>query len=119
MNDEKELLGLEEEFWRGGADFYRTNVTDEALMVFAEPVGVLDKAQAVESIASAPRWSDVRFEGAKVVRLSNDAALLTYKATARRDGDAAPYVTLASSVYVVRAGGRKLAFHQQTPTSAS
>jgi hypothetical protein len=111
------LVRLEEQFWKGDADFYRRNLTDDSLMVLPEPVGVLTKDGTVESIGQGARWSDVRFEDVRVMTLDDDTALLTYAATARRDAGGEPYSTLASSAYVRAPDGWKLAFHQQTPRS--
>jgi hypothetical protein len=115
MNLQGHLMNLEEEFWKGDADFYRRNLVDDALMVFAEPVGVLTKDRTVETIAGAPRWVEVHLREPAVVRLAEDAAMVTYKAEARREGDDAPYSALAGSAYVRRGDSWKLAFHQQTP----
>ena len=116
MNIAGDLIALEEQFWKGDADFYRQRLTPEALMVFPDPIGVLGKEETVASISQAPRWRDVEFTEVRVVTLATDAALLVYRATARRAGDAR-YVTRASSVYVREEGAWNLAFHQQTPAT--
>jgi hypothetical protein len=112
------LLAREEEAWRAlaagtGADFYRRNLTDDALMVF--PFGVLDRAATIAAIEAAPPWAWFRIDEPKVVRLAADAALLTYRATAQRTGQA-PYTAWMTTVFVQRDGTWKTAFHQQTPT---
>ena len=112
---DQDLLNLERQFWKGDADFYRRNLTDRAVMVFPEPAGVLTRDKILETIASSRRWADVRIDDARVVVLIRETALLTYKATARREGDEKDYVALVSSVYVKRDGAWKLAFHQHTP----
>ena len=116
MNIAGDLIALEEQFWKGDADFYRQRLTAEALMVFPDPVGVLGKEETVASISQAPRWRDVEFTEVRAVMLATDAALLVYRATARR-AEHATYVTRASSVYVRQDGAWKLAFHQQTPAT--
>jgi hypothetical protein len=78
-----ELLRLEEAFWKGDADFYKQRLADDSRMVFAQ-VGPLTKQQAVESIASAPRWSAVRMEDAQLLPLTTDVAALVYRAHALR-----------------------------------
>jgi hypothetical protein len=117
MNIAGELIALEEQFWKGDADFYRQRLTAEALMVFLDPIGVLGKEETVASIAHAPRWRDVEFTEVKAVMLATDAALLVYRATARRAGQGT-YVTQASSVYVPQDGAWRLAFHQQDAGNA-
>ena len=114
MARDDDLLTLEREFWKGDADFYRRHLSDHAVMVFPEPVGVLTRDQVLAALGSAPRWADVRIDDPRVVGLTGETAILTYKATARREGDAAPYVALVSSVYVNGDGRWLLAFHQHT-----
>jgi hypothetical protein len=116
MNIAGDLIALEEQFWKGDADFYRQRLTAEALTVFPDPVGVLGKEETVASIVQAPRWRDVEFTEVRAVMLATDAALLVYRATARRAGQVT-YVTRASSVYVRQNGAWTLAFHQQTPAT--
>jgi hypothetical protein len=110
-----ELLKLERQFWMGDADFYERNLTDKAVMVFPEPAGVLTREKILETIRSSPRWADVRIDEPRVVELTAETALVTYKAAARRDGDEKDYVALVSSVYVNSDGAWKLAFHHHTP----
>ena len=38
MNITGDLIALEEQFWKGDADFYRQRLTAEALMVFPDPL---------------------------------------------------------------------------------
>lgn len=108
------VLDLEERFWRGDDAFYDDHLTDDAVMVFAEPIGVLSRAETIQSIADSQRWTDVQFEELRVTELADDVVVLTYHATAVR-GDEPPYATLASSVYVADGTSWRLAHHQQTP----
>lgn len=108
------FLDVEERFWKGDASYYRGRLTEDALMVFGGPVGTLTRERTVETIAAAPRWIEVRMSEPRLIRLSEDAVLLTYRAAARREGDDEPYHAHASSVYVRRNGDWRLAFHQQT-----
>jgi predicted enzyme related to lactoylglutathione lyase len=45
MNIAGDLVALEEQFWKGDADFYRQRLTAEALMVFPDPVKKADFSQ--------------------------------------------------------------------------
>lgn len=83
-------------------------------MVF--PFGVLDRAQTIAAIEAAPPWSSFRIDEPNAVRLDDDAALLTYRATAQRSGQA-PYMAYMTTVVVRRDGTWKTAFHQQTPAN--
>jgi hypothetical protein len=115
---EQAVLTLEEEGWRAlssdaGADYYRTHLTDDALMVF--PFGVLTREQSIEAIEAAPPWASYRIDEPRVVLLTEDSALVTYRATARREGDPTGYRAWITSVFVNRDGTWKLALHQQSP----
>ncbi len=109
------LFGMEEKFWTEGADYYRRNLAHAAIMVFPDPAGVLVKDDIADSLEGAARWSDVALEEHRLLELNDAAAVVTYKATARRPDAAKPYVARASSTYVRDGGDWKLAFHQQTP----
>ena len=109
------LFALEEQFWLKSADYYQRNLADAALMVFPDPAGVQVKDEILSSLAGASRWTDVALEEHRVIELSNGAAVVTYKATARRAGEPKPYRARASSAYVHDGRHWKLAFHQQTP----
>src|SRR5918992_5163100 len=95
MNIAGDLIALEEQFWKGDADFYRQRLTADALMVFPDPVGVPGKEETVASISQAPRLRDVEFTEVRAVMLATDAALLVSRATARR-AEHATYVTRAA-----------------------
>jgi hypothetical protein len=112
---EQHLLGIEQQFWKGDVEFYLEMLTPEALMVFPRPVGVMTTAETIQSVGTSQRWLEVAFEDARVVRLGDDVALVTYTARAMAAGASSSFTTLASSVYVVRDGSWKLTFHQQTP----
>ena len=49
MNIAGDLIALEEQFWKGDADFYRQRLTAEALMVFPDPVGGLAKRRPLRA----------------------------------------------------------------------
>jgi hypothetical protein len=111
---EDHLLRIEQKFWTQGPKFFDRNLAYAAIMVFPEPVGVLPRERILASLGRQERWTEVLFEDHRLLELSDRAALLTYKATARR-GEGEPYVVHASSAYVRDGGSWKLAFHQQTP----
>jgi uncharacterized protein YchJ len=112
---EDHLFSLEEKFWTEGADYYRRNLAYAAIMVFPDPAGVLVKDEIASSLERKSRWSRVALEEHRLLELSDTAAVVTYKATAKRAEGGEPYVARASSAYVRDGAGWKLAFHQQTP----
>jgi hypothetical protein len=118
MELDKQLMGIERKLWSNDAVFYRNNLIEESLLVFSE-TGVITRDVAVDAIlaenAEGRRWAEVQFDEVRRLRLADDAALLTYKVTARWEHEESKYSALASSVYIKRDGVWKLAFHQQTP----
>jgi hypothetical protein len=111
---EDQLFSLEERFWTEGPDYYRRHLAYAAIMVFPDPAGVLVKDEIAPSLERKDRWSQVTLEEHRLLELSDRAAVVTYKATAKRP-DGQPYVARASSAYVRDGAAWKLAFHQQTP----
>lgn len=107
------LLEREEELWKGRGDVYRDRLTDDALVLV--PGAVLTKDETVAAIEASPRWVSVDIDDARTVELAEDGVIVTYRATARRDGDGDPYSAVVASAYVWRDGDWRLAFHQQTP----
>lgn len=111
---------LEEEGWQAlsatpeqAARFY-DRVLDEAVVMLL-PGGLVldDRATIIRSMSGQP-WSSYQLEDLRALRPAPDTAVVTYGVTADRAG-AATYSALVSSVYVRRADGWKLVFHQQTP----
>ena len=114
------LVLREEQGWQAlsqgtGAEFYQRNLANDALMVF--PFGVLTREQSIEAITAAPPWASFCIEDPRVVVLTDDSAILTYRATAQRAGQEL-YLALTTTVFVKHEGTWKTAFHQQTPVSA-
>src|SRR5918993_4663426 len=118
MDLEHELLAIERLLWTNDAAIYESSLVEDAVLVFAE-TGVIRREPALAAIrqenADGRRWAEVQFDDVLTLRLAQDAALLTYRATARWAHASLRIAVLASSVYVKRDGRWKLAFHQQTP----
>ena len=110
---ESELWQLERDFWTGREEHNRLLLASEVAMIF--PGMVLDRQGTIEPIAAPPRWREADFDQQRTLALSNDVVALHYRATARREGDAAPYTAHVASVYVRRDDKWRLALHQQTP----
>ena len=118
MTLEEQLIDIERRLWTNDAAFYKRNLVEDALLVFAE-TGVIGRDTAVDAIltenAQGRRWAEVEFDELRSLQLAADVILLTYRAAARWEHDQAKHSALASSVYIKRGGAWKLAFHQQTP----
>jgi uncharacterized protein (TIGR02246 family) len=112
-----ELEALERRGWvalsgSDGAEFYDGLMADDGLMVF--PGLVLDKASTIRAIEAAGPWSSFELSDLRVVEATPDSAVVAYRATAERPGEA--YHALMTSVYARREGQWRLVLHQQTPT---
>lgn len=113
----EELEALERRGWEAlsgadGAAYYANVMADDGLMVF--PGILLDRAQSLRAIAGAPPWASFDLEDVRIVEAGPDGAIVTYRATAQREGEA-PYRAWMSSVYARRGGSWRLVLHQQSP----
>lgn len=113
------LIELETQGWEAlsksreaAQEFYRSLLTDDAIMVFPGGILLRGKDEILESIGSQP-WKSFQFEEIQTISLAENAGAVIYKVTARREGSAT-YIALISSLYVLRDGDWKLALHQQT-----
>ena len=122
MELEKQLLDIERKLWTNDAVFYEKSFVDAALLVFPE-TGVITRDVAVAAIrtenAEGRKWAEVEFKDVRVVRLTDDSAVLTYKVAARWEHEDSSSTALATSVYVRRKGEWRVGFHQQTPLVAA
>jgi hypothetical protein len=82
-------------------------------MLFPSGMLIDGKEKILESLAAQP-WKSFQIEEPQVVSLSENAGVLVYRVTARREGSD-PYVARISSTYVLNDGTWKLVLHQQTP----
>jgi hypothetical protein len=111
------ILALERAGWEalsgsGGADFYDRLMAKAAVMVFTS--GVMQRDEALETIRGATPWQSYRLDDEQVARPSEDIAVVTYHATAKRP-NAPEYRAWMASVYVRDAEQWLLAVHQQSP----
>ena len=113
MSLEEDLLAIETELWTGGPEAYRKH-TDDGM-----PRGV--RRDGRDDVARGDRQDRGKgpLEGREDAGEGPEQALRTrsvvisYECTAtRKDGQ--PHHAFVSSGYAHRAGGWKLAFHQQT-----
>ena len=114
MEDER-IWSFEESLWTADAEHYRESIDAECLMVLPTPPYVMSGSQAVEAVASTPRWSKVELSEQQVARPQEGLIVIAYQARAERDG-APPYEAHCTSTYR-RLGHEdwKVVQHQQTP----
>ena len=109
-----EFWEVERSLWLGGGEAFRTWVSPDCVMVFPEPAGILTGPAVFEGSPPRRAGSGSDFADALVRRCGSEAAVLAYRAEARR-ADGAPHRALCSSSYVQQAGEWWLMQHQQTP----
>ena len=114
MDDER-VWGFEHSLWVGDAEHYRALIDDECLMVLPAAPFLLGGQQAVDAVASTPRWAKAELSERRVSRPQEGLIVIAYKANAEREG-VSPYEAHCTSTY------RRLAHdewrviqHQQTP----
>jgi len=108
------LLQIERALGGGTGDTYRQHLTDDAVVVV--PGAAITREQCAYAIDATPGWDEFDITDERVVELTPDSALLTYRWSSRRGDET--YDALMSSVYVKQPSGEwKLALHQQTPVS--
>ena len=117
MTTGTDLVGLERQGWQAlsdghGGDYYRLNLAEDAVMAF--PFGVMGRDDAIAAMEQAPPWATFELVDPRVVELTENSAVVVYRANARRTGQE-PYSAVISSTFVRRGGRWLLAFHQQSP----
>ena len=119
MADTHDLLDLERAGWRslsaGGeaaVAFYGEVLAAQVLMMLPGGLVISDREEAIRSMSGAG-WDAFDLSDERVHPLTDDCAVVTYRATARRGGD--EYRALFTSTYVFDGSGWRLAVHQQTP----
>ena len=109
-----ELLRIERALGGGSGDAYREHLTGDAVVVV--PGAAIDREQTAFAIDATPGWDEFEITNDRVVQLTDESALITYRWSSRRGEET--YEALMSSVYVKQPDGSwKLALHQQTPAS--
>ncbi|WP_375420055.1 DUF4440 domain-containing protein [uncultured Sphingomonas sp.] len=115
--DDDRVWTFEESLWTADAEHYRNSIDAECLMVLPTPPYVLSGEQAVEAVASTPRWSTVEMSDKRVARPEEGMIVVAYQVKASRDGE--EYEAHCTSTY--RRRGHEdwqVVQHQQTPPLA-
>jgi hypothetical protein len=116
MSSLRELLTLEEEFWRaaGSRDAYAEHLAEDAVHVFPGWGATTDNERVLQAVEAVEPWESFSLDDPRLVELGAGAAALVYTAHARRAGQD-EYVAAMTSVYRRVGDGWKLVIHQQTP----
>ena len=110
-----EVLAIEKGFWTEADNppYFREHVADDGLMVI-EPMGFVEKQQAVEMTADKP-WDEVEMLDVKVRQVTPDCVIVAYHGRGLRGGDAKPYQGSIASTYVRQDGHWRLALTAHQP----
>jgi len=110
-----EVLALEQGFWTRADDpqYFRDHIADGGLTVL-EPLGFVEKPQAVEMTADRP-WADVEMLDVHVRQVTPDCIIVAYHGRGDRGGDEAPYTGSIASAYVRQDGRWRLALSAHQP----
>ncbi len=115
MSNTDDVLAIEKGFWTQAdqPEYFERHVADGGLIVI-EPMGFLEKRQAVAMPADAP-WSDVEMSDVESRQITPDCVILAYHGRGVRKGDAKPYEGSIASTYILQEGAWRLALSVHQP----
>lgn len=113
MTDDTEIWRIEELFWTGGEGHYSKHLAAEAIMVFPQSGGIMDRKAILEGMKAAPRWKSVEMADKMLRRADGETVTLAYAAGAERGGEET-YRALCGSTYRRIDGAWRLVHHQHT-----
>jgi hypothetical protein len=117
--DIEQFIRLETEVWEalatGDGDADGRLLSDDFLGVYT--VGFADRAAHVAQLADGPTVIDYSLSETRLMALSDDMALLAYRAEFRRTGEEHPESVLISSIWQERQGRWVNIFSQDTPSA--
>ncbi len=114
--DTDQVIALERKFWTHANDpaFFQETVADDGISVI-EPMGFIEKPQAVQYAAQGQPFKDVKFKDLLVRELTPDCVILVYHGQGWGDGGEEPYRGSICSTYVKRDGRWQLALTAHQP----
>ena len=109
-------MQLERRFWEeaDNPDLFRQAFADDGLTIF-EPVGYIEKEEAVRMSEKGKPFTNVRMEDVHVRELAPGCVALAYHGEGIREGDKEPYRGNICSVYVKRDNRWQLAIADHQP----
>jgi hypothetical protein len=120
-HDIEQFIRLESDVWEalatGNGEADGRLLSDDFLGVYT--VGFADRAAHVAQLADGPTVIDYSLSEARLMGLSDDMALLAYRAQFRRTGEVDPQSVLISSIWQERQGRWVNIFSQDTPSADS
>ena len=120
MSLQEHLFEIERGFWIDGVDYFAAHLADQCLLVFPqsqEMHGLFSRDEVAATATGSNRWCDLEMSDWQLLKLSDDVAMISYKAEATR-ADGVAYCALIGSAYVKRSDVWVLASHQHSPITA-
>jgi len=112
--DDGRIQEFEKELWVGGAEVYRSKVSEHCLMALPAAPYLFDGEAAIAAVEDTPRWEHVEFAEMQIERPQEGLIVIAYRAKASR-GDQA-YHALCTSTLLRHAHEEWIVVqHQQTP----
>jgi hypothetical protein len=84
--EDSRIWEFERSLWTGDAGHYRELVDDACVMVLPAEPFAMSGHQAIEAVASTPRWSEVAFTRTSIVRPEEGLIVIAYHAEASKEG---------------------------------
>ncbi len=109
------LWDMEERFWTSGMDNARATTSENAVMIFPYPPGILQGHQIWNHLSRKTGWRSVAMAERRVSRCG-DIAILSYRAAAEKP-DRPIHEALSASTYLHDDGSWIRISHQQTPVT--
>jgi hypothetical protein len=113
---QQQVVTLEERFWQesNNPDFFDRVFADDGVTVI-EPMGIIEKSQALEMSKDSPGWENVEIEGLRTIQITPDCVGVIYHGRAQRKGTGEPYQASMISVYANRNGNWQLVLSSHQP----
>jgi hypothetical protein len=116
LTKHKDILDIERRFWEeaNNPKLYETSMTDDAMTII-EPMGYVDKKQAVEMSSKGAPFKDVEMQDIQMRELTPECVALAYHGKGIQQGKKEPYHGSICSVYVRKDNEWKLAVTDHQP----
>ena len=116
--DDDRVWAFETSLWKADPEHYRESIDKDVRMALPTPPFVFAGEQAIEAVASTPRWSNVAFEDGTISRPQEGLIVIAYTVHAQKEGEE-QYVAHCTSTYrKTESGEWQVIQHQQTPQLA-
>ena len=113
--DDHRVWAFEESLWTADAQHYAESIDAECLMVLPKPPFIFTGRQAIEAVASTPRWSRVELTERQVARPQEGLIVVAYQAAASLDGEDGYEAHCTSTYRRIAHEEWTVVQHQQTP----